>query len=399
MTETNVDTTGAVKQLLDDAHLVIDYAVRVGRLPDERLPKAVDAVESATTPESVAQHVPALADAFNKAIVAIAPMTLIDLRGGRNIFDPRNRRYICTLQATFSVLTIALTLVVAIVTEDLHRQDTTLKALQQIQETHPLDKLNALRKMAQFDAALDKQDSMYDQYHHGLSELRDLQDKVTSTYTLVLQAKQSWLQKMLEDSLQDSAQGYSLQEKSALQKQVAVTSNSADSTTHVFDECDSRSQDSRPNVKNYPPWLKQAITDYMEELCFTKNLSLLMSLPSTSTSYQLQAYMAALNGWILPFLYGLLGAMVFVMRNLLDPRTPIMSLFPSLVRVALGGIAGILIGWFWVPSTFKASDIVTISSIPFGLAFLAGFSIDILFSLLDRLSRTVNEPAALKTTQ
>src|SRR5262249_37588738 len=108
----------------------------------------------------------------------------------------------------------------------------------------------------------------------------------------------------------------------------------------------------------------------MEEICFTKNLSLLMSLPSTSTSYQLQAYMAALNGWVLPFLYGLLGAMVFVMRNLLDPRTPIMGLFPSLVRVALGGIAGIIIGWFWVPSTFKASDIVTISSIPFGLAFL-----------------------------
>ena len=34
-----------VEQLLADAHLVIDYAVRAGRLPNDSLPKAVDVVE------------------------------------------------------------------------------------------------------------------------------------------------------------------------------------------------------------------------------------------------------------------------------------------------------------------------------------------------------------------
>jgi hypothetical protein len=33
---------------------------------------------------------------------------------------------------------------------------------------------------------------------------------------------------------------------------------------------------------------------------------------------------------------------------------------------------------------------VQISSIPFGVAFLAGFSIDTLFSLLDRLNKAID---------
>lgn len=108
----------------------------------------------------------------------------------------------------------------------------------------------------------------------------------------------------------------------------------------------------------------------------------------------MQMSMAALSGWFLPFLYGLLGALVFVMRDLLNPRIPTAGLFPSLLRVSLGGIAGIIIGWFWIPSASKTTDLVNITSIPFGIAFLTGFSIDVLFSLLDRLNRTISDPSA-----
>ena len=84
------------------------------------------------------------------------------------------------------------------------------------------------------------------------------------------------------------------------------------------------------------------------------------------------------------------------MRNLLDPRTPVLGFLDSIVRVALGGLAGIFIGWFWIPTAFQAGDLANVSSIPFGLAFLAGFSIDILFKILDRLSETVSTPATPK---
>jgi TRAP-type C4-dicarboxylate transport system permease small subunit len=60
------------------------------------------------------------------------------------------------------------------------------------------------------------------------------------------------------------------------------------------------------------------------------------------------------------------------------------------LRIALGGLAGIIIGWFWVSGAIGAGPSVPhISSIPFGMAFLAGFSIETLFSIFDRLNRTI----------
>jgi hypothetical protein len=50
--------------------------------------------------------------------------------------------------------------------------------------------------------------------------------------------------------------------------------------------------------------------------------------------------------WILPFLYGLLGATVFMLRNVASVRTPAMEGMPMFMRVTLGGVAGIVIGWF-----------------------------------------------------
>jgi hypothetical protein len=66
-----------------------------------------------------------------------------------------------------------------------------------------------------------------------------------------------------------------------------------------------------------------------------------------------------------------------------------------LLRVALGGLAGIIIGWFWVPVPMaNDNSVVPISSIPFGIAFLAGFSIETLFSLLDRVNRSIEEKSS-----
>ena len=105
MKDRDIDTDAIIKLLLDDARLVIGYAVRVGRLTDDKLSKAINEAESAT-PDSKAQSVTVLTDTLNNAIKAIAPMTLIDLRAGRNPFDPLNQRFIKVLQAVFCVLTI-----------------------------------------------------------------------------------------------------------------------------------------------------------------------------------------------------------------------------------------------------------------------------------------------------
>lgn len=89
-----------------------------------------------------------------------------------------------------------------------------------------------------------------------------------------------------------------------------------------------------------------------------------------------------IGGSILPLLYGLLGASVFLLRSGLTlfagPASPRVVVASVLLRVGLGGIAGLAIGWF-------QTDTAKLTTTPFAVAFLAGFSIELLFSLLDRI--------------
>ena len=92
-----------------------------------------------------------------------------------------------------------------------------------------------------------------------------------------------------------------------------------------------------------------------------------------------------LGQWVLPALYGMLGAIIFHMRRLLDPATPDPSWMRITFRVLLGAFAGIIIVWFVTPSTQKITQGEFITLTSFGLAFLVGFSTDVFFRALDRL--------------
>jgi len=95
--------------------------------------------------------------------------------------------------------------------------------------------------------------------------------------------------------------------------------------------------------------------------------------------------------WFLPFLFGLLGATVYMMRNVASVRTPAMELFPMIMRLSLGGVAGIVVGWFASVSG-TGTEITRTLSLPFALAFLVGYGIDALFNLLDRLNNMIGDP-------
>lgn len=146
------------------------------------------------------------------------------------------------------------------------------------------------------------------------------------------------------------------------------------------------------------------LDDYVQSVsCFVQSLNIAdYDEPVDRQIYATRNKVHLLVSWLLPGLYGLLGACVFVMRALLrntgrdsgsgtgDAR--IVDMLSLLLRVSLGGLAGIIIGWFSVPTSSTAgSSAITVSSIPFGMAFLAGYGIESLFSMLDRLNKTLGQ--------
>jgi len=100
--------------------------------------------------------------------------------------------------------------------------------------------------------------------------------------------------------------------------------------------------------------------------------------------------------WLLPLLYGALGAMVFVVRTLsMQARDRLFrkeGLVSLVLRVFLGMISGLAIGWFWTHDSSEAAtnggpmSLSTLS--PFALAFVAGYGVELFFALLDKIVST-----------
>jgi 4-amino-4-deoxy-L-arabinose transferase-like glycosyltransferase len=100
--------------------------------------------------------------------------------------------------------------------------------------------------------------------------------------------------------------------------------------------------------------------------------------------YECEKLTSVLGLWLLPGMYGLLGAVVFQMRAVLNPLIPDPPLERLLIRFALGAMAGVSISWLFGEVPAKSSEVQSLHTTLFGLSFLLGFSIDVFFALLDR---------------
>ncbi|TCV85122.1 hypothetical protein [Sulfurirhabdus autotrophica] len=107
--------------------------------------------------------------------------------------------------------------------------------------------------------------------------------------------------------------------------------------------------------------------------------------------------------YILPILYGLIGASAYVLRTLsqqIKTRTfTRASKIRLQLRIVLGALAGFSIAWF-----VGGDDSVKIAGntaplTPLALAFLAGYSIELLFSAMDTLVEAFTQGRAHKPMQ
>lgn len=110
-----------------------------------------------------------------------------------------------------------------------------------------------------------------------------------------------------------------------------------------------------------------------------------------STELRTSVLMTATTGAVLPMLLGLLGACVYVYREIDDAiRTATLAAREALhgtLRMLLGAILGGLLGALWTSGQVVQLEGVSLSL--GAIAFFVGFSVEVVFSLLDALVRSV----------
>ena len=100
----------------------------------------------------------------------------------------------------------------------------------------------------------------------------------------------------------------------------------------------------------------------------------------------------ALSVFLLPLLYGLLGACAYVLRSLtVEIRTYTyrnQSDIRFRLRLYLGALSGFAVAWF---VNSKTAPTLAESITPLALAFLAGYSVEIVFAAMDALIDTFSK--------
>ena len=98
------------------------------------------------------------------------------------------------------------------------------------------------------------------------------------------------------------------------------------------------------------------------------------------------SFLTIQSAYVLPALYGLLGTVAFILRSvsqgIRDAVLTETAAITYLVRIPLGMLAGLSVGWFLndetLPTGFGAIQ-------PLALAFVAGYSVELVFAAMDRL--------------
>lgn len=302
-------------------------------------------------------------------------------------------------------LTLLLTLYLAFQSSQLHQADMALRAYDEWVAQQPKEKLYAAFKMYRYEHVLNVKQpplAQLDAYQKLVDDAHQQADKGAAIATLLQQAsEQAYFPPLISGRNVPGLDADALA-KSKEQGDLPELKDTPDAngTTQAPAAVECKAATAAQQAPEPPA----ADIDAYENSwsCFLIRLGVdqekLVYSP-WAVIYDTRSKVNMLTTWLLPGLYGLLGACVYLMRDMLryrddrlDPVNPVLHNLSLLLRIALGGLAGIIIGWFSVPASMTSGAATPpISSIPFGIAFLAGFSIETLFSILDRLNKTLIE--------
>jgi hypothetical protein len=417
--------------LLDDLRLGVRYAARVGVLTDRAILLTLESAETAIAAKE-RPDVFALTTALNEIAASIAPMTIADLYFKRDPFLPENQRKSGLMQMTLMIFALLVLATIGDYMHSLQREQEALSAIEKIRDLKPQEKLTELRRIAQWDEPLAlprTPRTLNDQYHQKVAELLMINSTMVNTYSSAVDAValpmipfQRFLfpPKKAPSVLGPPAPATSLPPSPGSPGSAAAASSMAASAASVVGNGQSvqaPAADSLPNraealcgedadgelrlpdeSKRYPKWMRTALRDALGDFCFQLNVVApggggaiqSESLSQLAFADTIKEKISLRGVWFLPFMYGLLGSALFVMRNVASVRTPAMEWLAIAMRISLGGVAGIVVGWFSSAST-GLLPATSLLSLPFALAFLTGYGIDTLFNVLDKLNHVISE--------
>jgi hypothetical protein len=144
--------------------------------------------------------------------------------------------------------------------------------------------------------------------------------------------------------------------------------------------------------------LKQKMDRDYDDLLVWRNAGTVGHYPVKAIADQsAAAALAVMNGYLMPLLMGFLGSTAYVLRlYLTSMRDRLLNPYfvrSAKVRIALGTLSGLAIGFFLSPggtaakSPAELATVVTLST-P-ALAFLAGYAVEVLFKFIDLIAEQV----------
>lgn len=399
-----------LSQLLDDADRVLHYGHATGRLKDASLAVALGKMRGAD-PAQDAVALMELQTAMAQAVRDIRPVTIADLRAGHDPCDPDRARTITPLRATFFVLLLGLLwttfyystwerhgrlLVASMRQNQIEKQDAILQELilGYVADAARQDAPDSVRASA----------ALFERTR----ELHEIEDRINADNALHVELLQRWV----------PFRGlyFKLASAGAIRPAVAAPTKAAQASADHFSRCLNigtftvEAPKEPYAVINFPdPRIAEHVSqvfagDIRQQMKMLQTFRCVLSLPITSgfvdgssepvrvlgsdvsNINRLDERIVTLNLWILPALYGALGAMIYFGRGFLNADIPDPHWMFFFARLCVAAFAGIAVGWFF-ENGIKIEGVTTSGGSPgvLLLAFLFGFALDVFFALLERL--------------